>query len=131
MLEWKRISTGVRPVPTPAETSVIWAGTAVIAFVLVTAFNLLDGRGDPAVDLVVLSLIVALISTGARLAAAPGTALLCWLVLNGFATAPMGVLTWEAPYDLGRLFCLLVAASTGTVMARLAHARAAHHRLRP
>ncbi|MBT2363983.1 hypothetical protein J7E88_01190 [Streptomyces sp. ISL-10] len=131
MLVWKRISSGIRPVPTPAATSIIWAVTAITAFALVTAFNLLAEQGDPTLDLVALSLIVALVSTGARLTAAPGTALLCWLVLNTFATAPIGVLTWETAYDLGRLVCLLAAAGTGTVLARLAHARAAYRRLTP
>jgi hypothetical protein len=131
VLVWKRISSGIRPVPTPAATSFVWAVTVLTAFVLVTAFNLLDGEGDPTFDLVALSLVVAFVSTGARLSAAPGTALLCWLVLNGFATAPLGVVTWEAAYDAARLACLLLAAGSGTVVARLAHARAAYRRLTP
>ncbi|MEU9378503.1 hypothetical protein AB0D94_32750 [Streptomyces sp. NPDC048255] len=132
MPEWKRISTGrLHPVPTPATTSIVWAVTAVTALALVTAFNLLDGHGDPTLDLVALSLTVGLVSTGARLTAAPGTALLCWFILNGFATAPFGELTWQASYDLARIICLLVSAGTGTVMARLAHARTAYHRLTP
>ncbi|MEU7033531.1 hypothetical protein ABZ958_07590 [Streptomyces sp. NPDC046237] len=131
MLEWKPISSGVRPVPTPAATSVVWTVAAVTAFTLVTAFNLLDGQGDPTLDLAALSVIVALLSTGARLTAAPGTAFLCWLVLNAFATAPLGVITWEAPYDLGRLVCLLSAAGAGTALAQLNHARAAYRRLTP
>ncbi len=129
VLEWKPISSGVRPVPVPAATSIIWTITAVTAFVLVTAFNLLKEQGDPTLDLVALCLVVALVSTGARFAAAPGTALLCWLVLNAFATAPIGVLTWEMPYEVGRLVCLLAAAGAGTVTARIAHARAAYRRL--
>lgn len=132
MPEWKRIGTGrLRPVPTPAATSTVWTVTAISALALVTAFNFLDGHGDPTLDLVLLSLTVALVSTGARLTAAPGTALLCWFILNGFATAPFGELTWQASYDLARIVCLLVAASAGTLMARLAHARAAYHRLTP
>ncbi|MEV5970205.1 hypothetical protein [Streptomyces sp. NPDC051921] len=129
---WKRISTGrLGPVPTPAATSLVWSATAVTALALVTAFNFLDGHGDPTLDLVVLSLTVALVSAGARFTAAPGTALLGWCILNGFATAPFGELTWQASYDLARITCLLVAASTGTIVARLAHARAAYHRLTP
>ncbi|WMX43720.1 hypothetical protein [Streptomyces roseicoloratus] len=131
MLEWKPISSGLRPVPTPAATSIIWTVTVVTAFALVTAFNLLDGHGDPTLDLVTLSILVALLSTGARLTAAPGTALLCWLVLNAFATAPIGVLTWEGAYDLVRLVCLLASAGIGTVVARIGHARAAYQRLTP
>ncbi|MER6448150.1 DUF4118 domain-containing protein [Streptomyces venezuelae] len=131
MLEWKRISSGMRPVPSPAATTSVWAAAAAAAVVLVAALNLLDGPDDPAVDLMALSLAVAVVSAGARLAAAPGTALLCWLVLNFFATAPVGELSWETPYDLVRLVCLLAAAGTGTVVARLVHARAAHRRLTP
>jgi hypothetical protein len=131
VLDWKRISSGIRPVPAPAATSFVWAVTVITAFALVTAFNVLDGEGDPTFDLVALSAVVALVSTGARLSAAPGTALLCWLVLNGFATAPIGVVTWEAAYDMLRLACLLLAASSGTVVARVAHARAAYRRLTP
>ncbi|MGW3324305.1 DUF4118 domain-containing protein [Streptomyces virginiae] len=131
MVEWKRISTGMRPVPSPAATTSVWATAAVAAVALVAVLNLLDGPDDPAVDLLALSLAVALVSTGARLAAAPGTALLCWLVLNFFATAPVGELSWETPYDVVRLVCLLAAAGTGTAIARLIHARAAHRRLRP
>ncbi|MEU6759205.1 DUF4118 domain-containing protein [Streptomyces sp. NPDC046685] len=130
MVVWKRMSSGIRPVPRPAPTPSVWAVAATMALILVTAFNLHDGQGDPTLDLVALSLAVALVSTGARLTAAPGTAFLCWLVLNGFATAPIGQLTWEAPYDLTRFGCLLAAACVGTVTARLSNARAAHHRLR-
>ncbi|CAM5611536.1 hypothetical protein [Streptomyces avidinii] len=131
MLEWKRISPGMRPVPTPAATGSVWAAAAVAAVALVAVLNFLDGPGDPLIDLLALSLAVAVVSTGARLTAAPGTALLCWLVLNAYASAPIGRLTWDAPYDLVRLACLLVAAGTGTVVARLTNARAAHRRLTP
>ncbi|MGW6840000.1 DUF4118 domain-containing protein [Streptomyces sp. NPDC054958] len=131
MVEWKRISSGVRPVPSPAATGSVWAAAAVAAVALVAVLNLLDGPDDPTVDLLALSLAVAVVSRGARLTAAPGTALLCWLVLNFFAIAPVGELSWETPYDVVRLVCLLAAAGTGTVVARLVHARAAHHRLTP
>ncbi|MFE7094890.1 hypothetical protein [Streptomyces erythrochromogenes] len=131
MLEWKQVRSGTRPVPDPAATSMVWAVAAAITFALVAVFNFLDGQGDPTLDLVAISVTVAVVSTGARLTAAPGTALLCWLVLNAYATAPIGALTWEAPYDLGRIVCLLAAAATGTVLARLAHARSAYHRLTP
>ncbi|APU43244.1 hypothetical protein ACFCYM_06970 [Streptomyces sp. NPDC056254] len=131
MLEWKQVPSGIRPVPDPAATSIVWAVSAAIAFALAVVFNLLDGQGDPTLDLVAVSVTVAAVSTGARLTAAPGTALLCWLVINAFATAPMGALTWEATYDLGRIACLLAAAGAGTVLARLAHARSAYHRLTP
>ncbi|MFH8371483.1 hypothetical protein [Streptomyces sp. NPDC018031] len=128
MLEWKPISHGPRPVPHPAATPSIWGVVSAAALAVVTAFNFLDRQGDPTFDLIALSVIAALVSTGARLAAAPGTALLCWLILNGFAIPPMGRLTWVASHDLGRLVCLLTAAVVGTAVARLAHARAAYRR---
>lgn len=129
MLVWRRLSSGVRPVRSPAATLSIWAAACVASSLLVSALNFLDGRGDPALDLTALCAFAAVLSTRARLVAAPGTALVCWLFLNGFATPPMGELTWATHYDLGRLVCLLVAASTGTVIARLAGARAAYRRL--
>ncbi|WP_329390133.1 DUF4118 domain-containing protein [Streptomyces sp. NBC_01351] len=109
----------------------MWAAACAAALVLVTVLNYLNGHGDPTIDLLVLSAVCAVLSTGARLIAAPGTALVCWLTLNGFATPPMGELTWSAGYDLGRLGCLLAAASTGTAIARITNARAAYRRLTP
>ncbi|WP_323182337.1 MULTISPECIES: hypothetical protein [unclassified Streptomyces] len=100
-----------------------------MALVVVTVLNYLNGQGDPTIDLLLLSVLCAVLSTGARLIAAPGTALVCWLALNGFATPPMGELTWSAGYDLGRLGCLLAAASIGTAISRIANARAAYRRL--
>ncbi|MFF2779581.1 hypothetical protein ACFVU3_32365 [Streptomyces sp. NPDC058052] len=129
MLEWKPIGGGPRPVPDHVTTPSVWAAVSVAALALVTALNFLDQHGDPALDLAVLSLAAALVSTGARLAAAPGTALLCWIALNGFAIPPMGRLTWTASHDSGRLACLLAAAVTGTAIARLLHARAAYRRV--
>ncbi|MET9319515.1 hypothetical protein ABZX75_04860 [Streptomyces sp. NPDC003038] len=115
--------------PCPVGAPSVWAVAGVAALVVVTALNYLNGQGDPTIDLLALSALAAVLSTGARLIAAPGTALVCWLILNGFATPPMGELTWAAGYDLGRLGCLLAAAGTGTVIARIASARAAYRRL--
>ncbi|WSF36868.1 hypothetical protein OG625_38325 [Streptomyces sp. NBC_01351] len=131
MVQWRRLSSGVRPVPRPVATPSVWAAACAAALVLVTVLNYLNGHGDPTIDLLVLSAVCAVLSTGARLIAAPGTALVCWLTLNGFATPPMGELTWSAGYDLGRLGCLLAAASTGTAIARITNARAAYRRLTP
>ncbi|MFF9148291.1 hypothetical protein ACWGBV_01470 [Streptomyces sp. NPDC055051] len=129
MVEWKPMGGGPRPVPDPVATPSVWVATSAAALALVTALNFLDHHGDPALDLAVLSLIAALAGTGARLIAAPGTALLCWVALNGFAIPPVGRLTWTATHDAGRLACLLAAAVTGTVLARLLHARAAYRRV--
>jgi hypothetical protein len=129
MLEWKPIGSGPRPVPEPAATPSVWAVTSAAALALVSALNFLDHQGDPTLDLIALSVIAALVSTGARLTAAPGTAVLCWVILNGFAIPPMGRLTWAAPHDAGRLACLLAAAVIGTAVARLARACAAYRKL--
>ncbi|CAL9305343.1 hypothetical protein SUDANB51_04305 [Streptomyces sp. enrichment culture] len=67
----------------------------------------------------------------ARFTAAPGTAVLCWFFLNGFAIPPAGTLTWAGHRDTAWLACLLTAALVGTSLARLAHARAAYRRLAP
>jgi hypothetical protein len=132
MFEWRRLSRGVTPVPAPVATPFIWAIAYVAAPVLVAVLNLIDGQGDPSIHLVVLSLLAALLGLCARLTAAPGTALVCWLFLNGFATPPMvGQLSWEAHHDLGRLACLLVAACAGTLIACFVNARAAYRRVSP
>ncbi|WP_343234521.1 MULTISPECIES: hypothetical protein [unclassified Streptomyces] len=131
MVQWRLLSSGVKPVPYAVAAPSVWAVAGVAALVLVTALNYLNGQGDPAIDLLVLSGLAAALRTGARLIAAPGTALVCWLILNGFATPPMGELTWATGYDLGRLGCLLAAASTGTVIGRIAAARAAYRSLTP
>ncbi|MFD3696898.1 hypothetical protein ACFWUZ_12225 [Streptomyces sp. NPDC058646] len=115
--------------PRPAAPVSVWAAACVASSVLVAALNFLDAQGDPALDLVALCVFAAVLSMRAHLVAAPGTALVCWLLLNGFATPPMGELTWAAPYDLGRLACLLLAAGTGTLVGRLTGARAAYHRV--
>ncbi|MET9469138.1 DUF4118 domain-containing protein [Streptomyces sp. NPDC006544] len=115
--------------PSPVAAPSVWAVAGVTALVLVTVLNYLDGQGSPTVDLLVLCGLVAALSTGAGIGAAPGTALVCWLILNGFATPPMGELTWATGYDLGRLGCLLVAATTGTVIGRVTAARAAYRSL--
>ncbi|MGW6868637.1 DUF4118 domain-containing protein [Streptomyces sp. NPDC054901] len=129
MVEWKPVHPGRRPVPDPTATSSVWALTTAAALAVVIAFNLLGWQGGTTAGLVVLSLVVALTSTGARLAAAPGTALLCWAILNAFGAPPIGELTWAAPHDPARIVCLLVAATTGTAAARITHARAAYRRL--
>ncbi|MFD6973692.1 hypothetical protein [Streptomyces sp. NPDC059979] len=130
-MHWMRLNSGVRPVPRPVATPSVWAAAGVAALAVVTVLNYLNGHGDPAIDLLALSVVCAVLSTGAKLVAAPGTALVCWLTLNGFATPPMGELTWSAGYDVGRLGCLLAAAATGTAVARIAGARAAYRRLGP
>lgn len=129
MIEWVSLNSGARPVPRPVATPLVWAAASCGALVLVAVLNLLVGTDRPGLALAVLSLLAALLGLCARFTAAPGTALLCWLFLNGFAIPPAGILTWVAHRDTFWLTCLLVAALVGTALARLLHARAAYRRL--
>ncbi|GHJ28246.1 MULTISPECIES: hypothetical protein [Streptomyces] len=131
MIEWRRLSTGVRPVPDPVATPVIWGGAFLGALVLVATLNFFGGHGRPMFALVALSLLAALLGLCARFVAAPGTAALCWVFLNGFAIPPAGHLSWAGDRDAGWLACLLAAAIAGTALARVVNARAGYRRITP
>ncbi|MEV6124988.1 hypothetical protein AB0M23_31515 [Streptomyces sp. NPDC052077] len=129
MIEWVPLSSGARPVPRPVAAPLVWAAALGGALVLVAVLNGTVGTGRPEFALAALSLLAALLGVCAPYAAAPGTALLCWLSLNGFAIPPAGTLTWAASRDALWLACLFGAALAGTSLARLAYARAAYRRL--
>jgi hypothetical protein len=129
MIEWLPLSAETRPVPQPVATPLVWAAACGGALLLVALLNSLAGTGRPALALAVLSLLSALLGTCARFVAAPGTAVLCWLFLNGFAIPPMGTLTWAGHRDTFWLACLVTAALTGTALARVVNARAAYRRV--
>lgn len=129
MIEWVSLSTGARPVPRPVATPLVWAAASGSALLLVALLNTLVGPGRPSLALTVLSLLAALLGLRAHFAAAPGTAVLCWLFLNGFAIPPAGTLTWTGHRDTFWLTCLFTAALLGTTLARLLHARAAYRRV--
>jgi K+-sensing histidine kinase KdpD len=129
MIEWVPLGSGPRPVPRPVAAPLVWAAAFGGALVLVAVLNAVAGPGRTGLALSVLSLLAALLGLCARFTAAPGTAVLCWLSLNGFAIPPAGTLTWTGSRDTVWLACLLVAALTGTALARLVHARAAYRRL--
>ncbi|GAB2443828.1 hypothetical protein [Streptomyces incanus] len=129
MVEWVALGTGPRPVPQPVATPLVWTGAFGGAPALVVLFNTVAGPDHPGLTLTALSLLAAVLGGCARFTAAPGTAILCWLSLNGFAIPPAGTLTWTGSRDTLWLGCLLTAAVTGTAAARLAHARAAYRRL--
>lgn len=129
MIQWVSLGTGPRPVPQPVSTPLVWATAFAGAMALVAVLNALVGTDRPGLALTALSLLSALLGVYARFTAAPGTAALCWLFLNGFAIPPAGILTWVAHRDTFWLTCLLVAALVGTALARLLHARAAYRRL--
>ncbi|MFG2555736.1 hypothetical protein [Streptomyces sp. NPDC048581] len=129
MVEWVSLSTGARPVPRPVATPLVWATASGGALLLVTLLNALVGPNRPSLALAVLSLLAALLGLRARFTAAPGTAVLCWLFLNGFAIPPVGSLTWAGHRDAFWLTCLFSAVLLGTTLARLLHARAAYRRV--
>jgi hypothetical protein len=129
MIDWVSLSTGARPVPQPVATPLVWIGAFGGGLVLVALVNTVVGPDRPGLALAVLSLLAALLGSYARFTAAPGTAVLCWLFLNGFAIPPAGILTWAGHRDTFWLTCLLTAALAGTALARLANARAAYRRL--
>ncbi|MFI6466944.1 hypothetical protein [Streptomyces sp. NPDC050538] len=129
MIDWVLLRTGARPVPSPLATPLVWAAASGGALVLVALLNVLVGPGRPSPALAALSLLSVLLGLCARFTAAPGTAVLCWLFLNGFAVPPAGTLTWAGHRDAFWLGCLFTAAVVGTALARLLHARAAYRRL--
>ncbi|WP_406119981.1 hypothetical protein [Streptomyces sp. NBC_00989] len=129
MIDWVPLSTGARPVPSPVATPLVWAAASGGALVLVALLNALVGPDRPSPALAALSLLSVLLGLCARFTAAPGTALLCWLFLNGFAVRPAGTLTWAGHRDALWLGCLFTAALVGTALARLLHARAAYRRV--
>ncbi|AXE87382.1 hypothetical protein [Streptomyces sp. Go-475] len=131
MIDWIPLATGSRPVPQPVATPLVWAGAFAGALVLVALINTVVGPDRPELALTALSLLAVVLGLCARFTAAPGTAVLCWLFLNGFAIPPAGTLTWAGHRDTTWLACLLTAALLGTSLARLAHARAAYRRLAP
>ncbi|MEE1752127.1 hypothetical protein [Streptomyces sp. SP18CS02] len=110
---------------------VTWAAAFMTAAVLVGVLNTVAARAEPPAGLAAMTVLAALLGIRARFAAAPGTAMVCWLFLNGFATPAAGELSWAADHDPGRLVCLLLGALAGTVAARAARARAAYRRVTP
>ncbi|MER5888716.1 hypothetical protein ABT160_33230 [Streptomyces sp. NPDC001941] len=131
MLVWRRIATGVRPVPSPAAAPLTWTAAAVGAAAFMGLLYALDAGDETGFALAVLSLLAALLGLRGRFTAAPGTALLCWMFLNVFGTAPTGELSWAGHRDPEWMACLLGAALLGTVTGRIAHARAAYRRVTP
>ncbi|MFJ1729832.1 hypothetical protein [Streptomyces sp. NPDC088254] len=130
MVEWVPMRVGARPVPPPLATPLVWATASGDAVVLPAAHYALLGPDRPGPALAARRLLAALLGRCARFTAAPGTALLCWLLRNGFALPPPGTLTWAGQRDALRLGCPGAATLLGTAPARLRHARAAHRRAR-
>ncbi|MEV0318220.1 hypothetical protein ACIBKX_08140 [Streptomyces sp. NPDC050658] len=131
MVEWRHIAGGARAVPEPVATPFIWTAACSGAFVLVNLMDLLGALDRTGLALAALSVLAALLGVLGRVAAAPGTALLCWALLNFFATHPTGEISWAGHRDPEWMACLLAAALIGTATGRVLHARAAYRRLTP
>ncbi|MEV7197312.1 hypothetical protein AB0N81_36730 [Streptomyces sp. NPDC093510] len=131
MVEWRYIAKGARAVPEPMATPVVWTTACSGSLVLVIAFDLLGALDRTGLALAALSVLAALVGTLGRFVAAPGTALLCWALLNVFAAHPTGELSWAGHRDPGWVACLLAAALIGTATARVWYARAAYRRVTP
>ncbi|MET8685609.1 hypothetical protein ABZV77_15440 [Streptomyces sp. NPDC004732] len=131
MVEWRYIAKGARAVPEPMATPFVWTTACSGSLVLVIAFDLLGALDRTGLALAALSVLAALVGTLGRFVAAPGTALLCWALLNVFAAHPTGELSWAGHRDPGWVACLLAAALIGTAAARVWYARAAYRRITP
>ncbi|MEU6826709.1 hypothetical protein ABZ921_39410 [Streptomyces atriruber] len=131
MVEWRYIAKGARAVPEPLATPFVWTTACSGSLVLVIAFDLLGALDRTGLALAALSVLAALVGTLGRFVAAPGTALLCWALLNVFAAHPTGELSWAGHRDPGWVACLLAAALIGTATARVWYARAAYRRITP
>ncbi|MFE6161529.1 hypothetical protein ACFQ7F_21755 [Streptomyces sp. NPDC056486] len=131
VVEWRYIAKGVRVVPEPVATPYIWTGAYAGAFALVTVLDLLGALDRTGLALAALSVLAALLGVRGRFVAAPGTALLCWMLLNFFAAHPIGEISWAGHRDPEWMGCLLAAALIGTTAGRVLHARAAYRRISP
>ncbi|ATL25824.1 hypothetical protein [Streptomyces formicae] len=123
--------SGAKAVPQPIANLVVWAGAGAGALLLVGVLNALGVLDRTGLALAVLCSLAAVLGTRGRFAAAPGTAVLCWLVLNVFATHPTGEVSWAGHRDPEWLVYLLVAGLTGAVASRIVSARAAYRRVTP
>jgi hypothetical protein len=118
-------------VPEPVSTPFVWAAAFVGCFLLVAVLGAAHALSSSSVALAVLCALAALLGLPARFRAAPGIAVVCWLFLNDYAVAPHGRLVWHGEPDILRLVLLLAAAGLGTLIARIADAIGAHHRITP
>ncbi|GAA2095532.1 hypothetical protein GCM10009801_64430 [Streptomyces albiaxialis] len=129
--EWRHFARGPRAVPEPVATPFIWLAASFGALALVGVLDLLGALDRTEFALAALSLLAGALGLRGRFAAAPGTALLCWALLNICATRPTGEISWAGHRDPEWVACLLAAAVIGTATGRVAHARAAYRRVTP
>jgi hypothetical protein len=132
MVEWRPLrTTPVEPVPEPVTTPFVWAAAFAGAFLVMAVLGTAGGLSSSSVALGALCALAVLLGLPARFRAAPGTAAVCWLFLNGYAVAPRGELAWQGNPDVARLGLLFAATVLGTAVARVANAIGAHHRVTP
>ncbi|MFE0172895.1 hypothetical protein ACFWZ2_11300 [Streptomyces sp. NPDC059002] len=125
------MSSGAKAVPRPVDSLVVWAGAGAGALLLVGVLNALGVLDRTGLALAVLCSLAAGLGTRGRVVAAPGTAVLCWMVLNFFAAHPTGEVSWAGHRDPEWLVCLLAAGLAGAVASRVVSARAAYRRVTP
>jgi hypothetical protein len=124
-----RTRDAVRPVPEPMPTLLAWGAAFIGASLLLAGLAVARVSGHhEAAALGALGVLAAGVGGFARFPAAPGTAVVCWLMFDGFAVHRMGDLGWAGRADVARLGLLLACTLLGTATGRLAAARAAHHR---
>lgn len=127
---WRRFG-GPRPIPEPVYTPLLWAVGFLAFLLLIPILGLAGGLSHPLAASITFGAVGAVLGLSARMSAAPGTAVLCWLVHNGFVVHHHGELGWDGPADLRRLALFLAAPVLGTAIARVADAYAAYHRVGP
>jgi fatty acid desaturase len=123
-----RYST-VRPVPRRVSSPLVWSaafGASLFAIPVLAAAGALSGS---AAALAVYCVLAALVGAFARVAAAPVTALVTWMVYDGFAVHRFGNVSWDGAADIRRLALLLVATLLGTGISHVVSAFRAHHRI--
>lgn len=121
-----------RPIGEPAPTVLVWAAAFFGSSLVLLVLGASGALHRPAISMAILCLFAGAVSmcAPARAVAAPGTALVCWLLFDGFVANRGGDLTWGGYDDLRRVALLTAAALLGTAVARASAACAAYRRLR-
>ncbi|MFI2431289.1 hypothetical protein [Streptomyces sp. NPDC018693] len=117
--------------PEPVATPLVWAAAFTGALLVTAALAATRALTEPPHALLALCALAALLGLCARFTAAPGTALVCWLFHNGFATAPHGELAWQPGTDAWHLTALTTATVLGTTTTHLVNAHGAYRRVTP
>ncbi|MER0245261.1 hypothetical protein AAHZ94_25415 [Streptomyces sp. HSW2009] len=127
-VEWRVFRAQARPVPEPLATPRVLGAANAGALAAVALLGVCGLLTDPETVLAVLCALAVGLGVCARLVAAPGIAVVCWIFLNWAAINPRWQLSWAGYPEAGRIGFLLAAAVLGTVIARISHARRAYRR---